>query len=53
MKRQITMIEASTSIAESKPNPSSAIDPATSAAVIPTAPSTVIQARLTHESVLA
>ena len=53
MKRQMTMIEASASIAESSPNPSSAIDPAASAAVIATAPSTVIQARLTHESALA
>ena len=42
---------AKPSIALSRPKPTSAIDDATSPAVIATAPSTVIHARLSHESV--
>ena len=44
---------AKPSIALSRPNPTSAIDDATSPAVIATAPSTVIHARLSQESVRA
>ena len=53
MKRQITITDAIPSIAESIPNPSSATDPAISAAVIATTPSTVIQAKLSHDSAFA
>ena len=42
VKRQMTMIEANPSIAESRPNPSSATEPARIAAMIATAPSTVM-----------
>ena len=42
VKRQMTMIEASASIAESRPKPSSATEPARIAAVIAIAPSAVM-----------
>jgi hypothetical protein len=48
---RIVLAEAS-SISESKPNPSSATDPASNAATIPTTASTIIQAMLSSESVL-
>ena len=44
---------AKPSIALSRPKPTSAIEDATSPAVIATAPSTVIHARLSHDSVRA
>ena len=53
MNRQITITDAIPSITESSPNPSSATDPAISAAVIPTVPSIVIQARLSHDNAFA
>ncbi len=42
--------DASPSIAESRPNPISAIEPATIPAPIATAPSTVIHASESHDS---
>ena len=42
VKRQITITEASASIAESRPKPSSATEPARIAAVIAIAPSAVM-----------
>jgi hypothetical protein len=49
VKRHTITSDAKPSIALSSPNPTSAIDDATRPAVIATAPSTVIQARLSHE----
>lgn len=49
VKRQITTTLAKPSIALSKPKPTSAIDPAAAPAATPTAPSTVIQPRLSHD----
>ena len=50
VKRQTITSEAKPSIALSSPKPTRAIDDATSPAVIATAPSTVIHARLSHDS---
>ena len=50
VKRQTMMAEANPSIAESMPNPTSAIDPATTPAMIAILPSAYIHTRLSHDS---
>ena len=52
VKRQTMMAEANPSIAESMPNPTSAIDPARIPAVIAIPPSAHIHTRLSQESCL-
>ena len=53
VKRHTMITLAKPSIALSRPNPIKAIDEAAAPAAIATAPSTVIQARLSHDSVRA
>src|SRR5207302_9515053 len=53
VNRQMTITDANPSIAESSPNPNKATEPATSAATIPIAPSSVIHARLNQDSAFA
>jgi hypothetical protein len=50
VKRQMMITLAKPSIAESSPNPTSAIEPAARPAAMATAPSTVIHASDSHES---
>ena len=49
----LTSEQAELSITESRPNPSSATEPASAAAAIPIVPSAVIYTTLNHESALA
>ena len=52
VKRQMMITLAKPSMAESRPKPTSAIDPATMPAAMATAPSTVIQASESQDSSL-
>ena len=53
VNRQMTMMDAIASMPLSRPKPSRATDPATTAAAIATPPSMPIQARVIHDSVRA
>ena len=50
VNRQMTITAASPSMAEPRPQPTSAMLPAVAPAMTPRTPSTVIQARLSHDS---